>query len=259
MRDRDSAWSDGTGWGFSVDDDYGNVFYKRATGQLPEMESSKAAARRIAPHLKAEGSMLDVGCGGGHYLPSLIRQIGLPFIYKGTDLTPAYINLANEAFADRKNVSFEVANVFDLPFKDKSFDVSMCNNVFLHLRAIEHPLKEICRVSKDFVLIRTLIGERSFLIQEVRSDGDEFNEVGDPKAFNYYNIFSQNYFTHLLDRVPRVKSFKFFEDKDFDPAKIDQSISDHTQAKNATKMLGDWQLNHYILQPWHFIEIELDE
>ena len=111
MRDRDSAWSDGTGWGFSVDDDYGNVFYKRATGQLPEMESSKAAARRIAPHMKAEGSMLDVGCGGGHYLPSLIRQIGLPFSYKGTDLTPAYIDLANEAFADRKNVSFEVANV----------------------------------------------------------------------------------------------------------------------------------------------------
>ena len=54
-------------------------------------------------------------------------------------------------------------------------------------------------------------------------------------------------------------SIVFFEDKDFDPAKIDQSISDHTQAKNATKMLGDWQLNHYILQPWHFIEIELEK
>jgi len=259
MKDKKSAWANGTGWGFSPDDDYGNVFFKRATGDLPEMESSKAAARRIVPHMQPGDSILDAGCGGGHYLPSLARDLGFPFTYKGTDLTPGYIELANKAFAGKEGISFEVANLFDLPFDEKSFDVSMCNNVFLHLRAIEHPLKELCRVTKRFVLIRTMVGDRSFIIQEVREDGDEFDANGNPKAFNYYNIFSQHYFSHILDGIPRVKSYSFKEDDDFDPSMINKSVDDHSEAKNATKMLGDWQVNHYILQPWSFVEIELED
>ncbi len=50
---------------------YGDLFFDRATGKLPEMESSKAAAARITALAKSGDSLLDVGCGAGHYYRSI--------------------------------------------------------------------------------------------------------------------------------------------------------------------------------------------
>ena len=40
---------------------YGDLFFKRATGALPEMESSKAAAKRLADMLRPGDRILDAG------------------------------------------------------------------------------------------------------------------------------------------------------------------------------------------------------
>ncbi len=57
---------------------YGDLFFDRATGKLPEMESSKAAAARIAALAKSGDSLLDVGCGAGHYYRLSQHQIARP-------------------------------------------------------------------------------------------------------------------------------------------------------------------------------------
>ena len=252
-----NSWHQGAGWGALHDEEYGAVFYKRAIGELPEMESSKAIAKRLLPFLLEGISLLDVGCGVGHYLRSLKSLIPTSFRYFGVDITELYITLANKAFSNEPNVKFQVADIFELPFENKEFNGVMCNNVLLHLPRIVKPIQELCRVAEKFILIRMLIGERSFLIREVRNEGVEFDTNGEPVAYNYYNIYSKRYIEHILNSIPRIKSFKIVVDKDFDPKKIDASISDQPKAKNVTRMCGDWQVNGYVMQPWCFIEIEL--
>jgi hypothetical protein len=48
-------------WG---DKRYADILYRRARCELPEMESSKAVARRIKAIWTSRDTILDVGCGG---------------------------------------------------------------------------------------------------------------------------------------------------------------------------------------------------
>ena len=57
------------------DKEYGDYFFKRATGQLEEMESSKALCGIISEFYEKGMSLLDVGCGAGHYLRSLRKRL----------------------------------------------------------------------------------------------------------------------------------------------------------------------------------------
>src|SRR5689334_220306 len=68
---------------WSKDDHYGEVLYKRAIGEFPEMESSKALAKTVKGIFHPGESLLDVGCGAGHYLRSLRREIGPDILYTG--------------------------------------------------------------------------------------------------------------------------------------------------------------------------------
>lgn len=68
---------------------YGEVLYRRAIGEFPEMESSKAVAACVENIAKPIDRILDVGCGAGHYLRSLDRVLPFEFHYMGVDATPA--------------------------------------------------------------------------------------------------------------------------------------------------------------------------
>lgn len=250
------SWSRGAGW--HEDTAYGEVFFKRAVGELPEMESSKAAARRVCELIRPDDHLLDAGCGAGHYLRSLRRIVPVPFSYTGTDVAPHYIDLGRRAFAHDDTAAFEVANIDALQFPDRSFDIVMCNNVLLHLRSIGKPLAELCRVARRRVLVRTLIGDRSFLIREVRGDGDGLDEEGEPLEYNWYNIWSKAHVANVLSRLPRVHRFQIDSDRDFDGERIEEAAADHPQAANVTRIFGEWQINGYILQPWCFLSIELE-
>src|SRR5262249_38948963 len=107
-------------WGESeIGRSYGEVFYQRATGALPEMESSLALARRLLPMLRAGDQVLDVGCGAGHYYLTLKKQATVPFVYRGIDATASYIEKGRVAFADDRAASFDIGDIFALPVADR--------------------------------------------------------------------------------------------------------------------------------------------
>lgn len=235
---------------------YGEVLYKRATGELPEMESSKRIAKEVKRLAVPGMTILDVGCGAGHYLRSLRRELGDSFSYVGCDATENYITLAKKAFAKDSKARFAVSDIFALDFAANSFDLVICNNLLLHLPSIERPLRELTRVSKKHLIVRTLCGDRSFRIQDVRPqpDGREFTPAGEPSAFYYYNIYSKAYVTFLLESDPKAKSWEISDDTDFDKARIEQSAREHAE-NNATRIVGDYQVNGYILQPWAILTV----
>lgn len=238
--------------------EYGDLFFKRATGDAAEMESSKAAALRVAPQIRAGDTVCDIGCGAGHYLVSLKSATDKTFNYIGVDATDYYVSLGQKAYQDKKNISFKTGDIFDLPLEDQSSDVTMCNNVLLHLPSVQKPISELIRVTERFLLIRTLIGTTSCIIKHVdpASDGDEF-EGSDPKGFHFLNIYSENYLRHLLKDEGRITRIHFETDKDFDPGRLADTGNELAEMWDATRAVNGMQISGYVVQPWTWLSIEL--
>jgi len=244
------------------DKEYGDLFYKRATGELPEMESSKVLAKTVSGIICKNDKILDVGCGGGHYLRSLDKIIKSDFSYKGIDQTEYYIKRAKEAFSLAVNnnpyrtvTEFKVGDIFNIPVEDNNADIVICNNVFLHLPSIEKPLSELIRVSKKYIIIRMLIGVSSFRIKQIEKP-EKYDENGEPLNFHYYNIYSEDYLKTILSKLG-VKDYSFKDDQDYDPSAFGiESNYLSTKPDDLTSIINGVQLNVYILQPWKFLIIK---
>jgi ubiquinone/menaquinone biosynthesis C-methylase UbiE len=248
--------------GWDKDQAYGDLFFKRATGELPEMESSKALAKIIQPYLEEGDKIGDIGCGGGHYLRSLDNKATKKFHYVGVDQTAYYIQKANEAFTKKENknelrltTNFIQGDIFSIPLNNNEVDVTICNNVLLHLPSIEKPLTELLRITKKTVIIRALIGDHTLRIKQVHKS-EEFDDNGEPLHFHFHNIYSKAYIESILVRNG-IEKFHFFEDTDFQTDAFntnDNYIGERPD--NLTVVLNGMQVNTYIIQPWTFLIIE---
>ena len=247
--------------------DYAEVMYRRATGALPEMECSKAVASLLASELCPGDSVLDVGCGAGHYLRSLRQRVDTSFSYTGVDLTSLFIDAAHRAWPNSSEVTFRVGDIFNLAFADRQFDVVMCNNVLYNLPSIVKPLHELTRVARRVVLLRTLISDRSFRIQEVYSTPThpfadvpverEFSDDGQPVSFGYLNIYSRGYVADVVRRAAPTAAVEFIEDKFFDGDAINQSAASEGLSNPTRVVDGRQVFGNHIIYPWWFVVVRL--
>ena len=108
----------------------------------------------LAPHLRPGMSLLDCGCGPGSITCGLAQALA-PGQVIGIDIEASQIDLAREQAATQAiaNVRFEVANIYDLPFPDATFDVAFAHTVLQHLADPVKALREIYRVIKPGGLI----------------------------------------------------------------------------------------------------------
>lgn len=75
----------------------------------------------LEKEIKKGDRVLDAGCGYGRNSEMIKSKK-----YIGVDFSPDFIELAKELYPDRE---FLVADIKDLPFEDKEFDVSICVSV----------------------------------------------------------------------------------------------------------------------------------
>ncbi|EKD26236.1 MAG: methylase/methyltransferase [uncultured bacterium] len=242
--------------------EYGNVFFKRATGILPQMECSKALAKIISTIIQDNDLIVDVGCGTGHYIPSLDKEILVTYKYLGLDATKNYINLAKKAFKQKSphglriSTSFKIGDIYKIKLKEDISEIVMCNNVLLHLPSIVKPVQELWRIAKKYLIIRTLIGTNSFRIKQI-NEPEEYTKNGEPLNFHYHNIYSEDYLIKLFGSLKGLVKYEFREDKDFSCKMLNREVN-HYEKKphNLTSVINGMQINNYIIQPWKIAILE---
>ncbi len=97
--------------------------YGPAAIALMGARSAQSHASFFIPHLKSGMKLLDCGCGPGTVTLGF-AEIVAPGSAVGTDIEASQMALATENAAKRNiaNARFEVANIYELPFEDSSFD-----------------------------------------------------------------------------------------------------------------------------------------
>lgn len=243
---------------WNQDNAYGDLLYKRATGDLAEMESSKALCKIISPFYENRMKVLDIGCGAGHYLRSLRLRIDEDINYTGVDATEYYVELARKAFGDAAR--FLRGDIYNLQFKDNSFDIVICNNVILHLPPPPiKPISELIRVSSKYIVIRTVFGERNYIIKELRSSDEEIQGLpiregnlidseGKPLTYNYFNMYTEPYFRDIVADINEIIGMKIVRD-DYWNSFNNTAVGGET----ATKVIGGKQISGNLLLDWRFI------
>lgn len=237
---------------------YGEVLFKRAIGESEEMESAKSLCNIIKTVYQPGMTVLDVGCGAGHYLRSLRNRIDPNINYTGVDATENYLALARKAFP---NVHFEIGDIFKLPFKDASFDIVICNNVILHLPPPPiKPLSELIRVAGKSTIVRTLFGVQTYIIKEIRTandlpglaenEGDLISLDGEVEAFNYFNLYSEKYIRDVLAKIAPRAQIKIESDNHYQPFDNRNECGD-----TATMVTSGMQISGNIVHDMRFIVV----
>lgn len=93
---------------------------------------------------KGEGvpiQLLDVGCGGG-FLSNYLAERG--FVVTGVDLSESSLAIA-KARDKTKTANYILADAYELPFEDQSFDVITSTDFLEHVHEPRRVLKEVSR------------------------------------------------------------------------------------------------------------------
>ena len=124
-------------------------------------------------------TVLELGCGtGSNWMghEDLLDTFGKLVL---TDFSEGMLSTARENVGDRNNIEYLVADIQNLPFEDRSFDMIIANSMLYHVPDIKKGISEVRRVlKKDGAFYCATIGEHNFVEQLAdwfRLGGENFN------------------------------------------------------------------------------------
>ena len=94
-------------------------------------------------------AILDVGAGSGTISVSLAKLVPngkVTVVDLNKDILPRAETVAEEAGV--KNIEFQLADAYKLPFSDESFDITHCHQLLSHAKQPWDVLREMLRVTK---------------------------------------------------------------------------------------------------------------
>jgi len=140
--------------------------------------------------LPLDANLLEVGCNTGMQLVGF-QRMGFKNIY-GVELQPYAAEKAKEY---TKNINIISASGFDIPFKDKYFDLVCTNGVLIHIAPNDLPLimNEMYRCSKKYIFGLEYYADS---LKTINYRGNE----------NY--LWKADYASLFLERFPDLKLVK---------------------------------------------------
>ena len=129
----------------TIYDAYGDQWYTAVDDPIALLRAeNKVKSPWVLSRIKDYSMILDVGCGAG-FLTNELALAG----HKVTGVDLSETSLAVAAMHDRtKNVTYKVADAYELPFSDASFDVLCAMDFLEHVEDPARAIKEFSRVLK---------------------------------------------------------------------------------------------------------------
>ncbi len=109
--------------------------------------TAENSAAHLLPRLRPGDRLLDVGCGPGTISVDLADRLPDGEVV-GVDASADVVAEAAATAGERGNVSFRVADVYDLPDDDGTYDVVHAHQVLQHLTDPVAALREMVRVTR---------------------------------------------------------------------------------------------------------------
>ena len=146
---------------------------------------------------KKVDSILDVGCGEGFTLNRL-KEKGIGKKLEGIEYLKAAIELGHKTYP---NINIKQGNIYNLPYKDNSFDLVLCTEVLEHLDDPQKGLKELVRVSKKYLVVS--VPNEPFFVLAQLARGKNWSRFGnDIEHINHWTMFG---FPKFVKKNAKVK------------------------------------------------------
>lgn len=147
-------------------------------------------------------SILDVGCGEGFSLNKL-NENNIGEKLEGVDYSKEAISIGKKLFP---NLSLKQDSIYNLPYKDNTFDIVLSTEVLEHLENPKKALREILRVSKKYILV-SVPNEPFFMMGNFLRGKNVMQFGNDPEHIQHWTIFS---FLKLIKKHGvRIKTVRF--------------------------------------------------
>lgn len=226
--------------------------FKKCVTEKREMD--KLLEKLITPYIKSKSlKILDACCGIG-YISYFLSEISPNSTFFGVDQTPYLIEEAKKLCSDKKNISFEITDVYDLPARfPKKFDISISWRTLSWLPYYDQMLKDLFAVTKDHIFLSSLFYDEDIDFEiKVR----EFKKETGKEHFNdYYNVYSFPRFQKFVYglNAKKIEVCDFEINIDIPKPPIDQMSAYTIKMENGKRL----QISGAIILTWKIIRIDL--
>lgn len=145
-----------------------DLYERRARNEVEEMTCAAQAAEILADMARPGESVLDAGCGAGHFFHSLkARELAL--LYLGFDANAEFIAMGRSALAPH-GVTADRLMTMRLEDFDGAVDHVVCMNVLTYLDNFHRPLERLLRAARRSVILRESMRDGAAQYRYVRDD-----------------------------------------------------------------------------------------
>ncbi len=131
--------------------------------------------------------ILDAGCGEGFTL-SRFYELKIGESLEGIDYSLDAIRIGKQV---HPHLNIKRGDIYNLVYKDNSFDLVICMEVLEHLEYPQKALQEIVRVSKKYILL-TVPNEPWFLLSNYTRWGQDIGHINKWSSSSFEKLVISN-------------------------------------------------------------------
>ena len=219
-----------------------------------KQELDKKLEKLITPFIKDKSlRILDACCGIGH-IDYFLSSISPSSQFFGIDQTSYLIDEANKLCKKKKNITFEVDDIYNLPRKHKKeFDISINWKTLSWLPNYEDCIKILFDITKSHIFLSSLFYDEDIDF-EIKVKPNQ-SESAKEDHFFYYNVYSIPKFTNFVYGLgaKNVSVYDFEINKELPKPPTNMTGTYTLNLENGKKI----QLSGIILMNWKIIRIDL--